>query len=124
MTVGERIKQLRTEHELSQDELTKILKLKSRSNLATWETDKANPDYETLKKIASYFSVTVDYILGTTEDPKANGSMNFVLKNGMNINELAKMMDILDIEDQNKIIKAITGLNAMIELNKKSEGNK
>ena len=33
-----------------------------------------NPDYDTLLKIADYFDVTTDYLLGKTDNPKVSHS--------------------------------------------------
>lgn len=62
----ERLKELRLEKELSQDELAKALKINQRS-ISNWETGVRQPDYETLVLIAEYFSVTTDYLLGISD---------------------------------------------------------
>lgn len=59
----ERLKELRNEKELSQQELAKELKVSQRS-ISSWETGFRQPDYETLRLIAEYFDVTTDYLLG------------------------------------------------------------
>lgn len=62
----ERLKELRLEKELSQDELAKALHINQRS-ISNWETGVRQPDYETLALIAEYFSVTTDYLLGISD---------------------------------------------------------
>lgn len=59
----ERLKELRNEKELSQQELAKELKVSQRS-ISSWETGFRQPDFETLSLIAKYFDVTTDYLLG------------------------------------------------------------
>lgn len=66
MTLGKRIAQLRQEKELTQEGLAELLGI-SRPGLGLYETDKREPDYETLGKIAKYFNVSTDYLLGHTE---------------------------------------------------------
>lgn len=39
----------------------------SRSTIAGYETERKEPDYETLKKIADFFNVSIDYLLGRTD---------------------------------------------------------
>lgn len=63
MKYGERLKILRTKKRLSQKELTERLNL-NRSTYARYETSTTQPDYDTLKKLAEFHGVTIDYILG------------------------------------------------------------
>lgn len=48
---------------VSQQDLAKALNV-SRSTVSMWETGASDPDTDSLQKIASYFSVSVDYLLG------------------------------------------------------------
>jgi len=66
MTFSDRLKELRKEKNLTQEELAKILGI-SRSTIAGYETERKEPDYETLKKIADFFNVSTDYLLGRTD---------------------------------------------------------
>lgn len=43
----------------------------AQSSLSDWKNGKSTPKYESLKKIADYFGVTVDYLLGNEEIPVA-----------------------------------------------------
>lgn len=62
-TMGKRIKLLRNDRHLTQEELAKIAGLKDRSSIANWEADRVTPDYEQLQKVAKFFDVTIDYII-------------------------------------------------------------
>jgi len=42
----------------------------SRAALSHYETDRRQPDYDTLRDIANYFNVSLDYLLGRTNDPQ------------------------------------------------------
>lgn len=66
MQFQERLKELRIEKNLSQAQLAKELQVSQRS-ISSWETGFREPDYSTLCKIAKYFSVTADYLLGMTD---------------------------------------------------------
>ena len=59
----ERLKELRLERKLSQADLAKELNVSQRS-ISSWETGFRQPDFETLKRIAKFFDVTADYLLG------------------------------------------------------------
>lgn len=58
-----RLKELRIEHKLTQAALAKELNVAA-NTLCNWENGKRTPDAETLKRIADYFGVGVDYLLG------------------------------------------------------------
>lgn len=60
------LKSLRTERNMTQDQLAKILKI-SRSTIGMYEKGDREPDYETLEAIADFFNVDIDYLLGRTK---------------------------------------------------------
>lgn len=64
--IGGKIAELRKEQGLNQKELAKKIGV-SRSALSLYEIDRREPDLETVKKIASLFGVTTDYLLGAEE---------------------------------------------------------
>jgi transcriptional regulator with XRE-family HTH domain len=61
--IGERIIQLRKQHNLSQDELAKKINV-SRTIIGNYERNTNTPSIEVLIKIAENFDVTVDYLIG------------------------------------------------------------
>lgn len=65
-----RIRQLRSENHISQKTLAKELYV-SQQTVAKWEAGASTPNPETLSKIADYFDVSVDYLLGKTDIKKA-----------------------------------------------------
>lgn len=65
--IGGKIAELRKEQGLNQKELAKKIGV-SRSALSLYEIDRREPDLETVKKIASLFGVTTDYLLGAEGD--------------------------------------------------------
>ncbi|WP_407314017.1 helix-turn-helix domain-containing protein [Desulfosporosinus sp. SB140] len=66
--LGKRLLYLRNKLELTQEELAKIFCM-SRSTYAQYEVGRRKPDYDTLQRIADYFNVSTDFLLGRTEDP-------------------------------------------------------
>lgn len=66
-----RLKELRKTYGVSQEKLSKELSV-SRSTVAMWESEKSQPDNNTLQKLADYFNVSVDYLLGRTDDMNQN----------------------------------------------------
>jgi len=57
------LRKLRISKNMQQKELAAILNIKI-STYCQYETGKRQPDYETLKRIANYFNVSTDYLLG------------------------------------------------------------
>lgn len=66
--LGNKLQQLRHNKKLTQEELAKALDI-SRGTYAHYEINKRQPDYGTLHKIADFFDVSVDYLLGRTNTP-------------------------------------------------------
>ena len=63
---AERLLELRKEKNLSQAGLAKALDV-SYAVVCYWETDRSEPTAPNLVKIANYFDVSVDYLLGRIE---------------------------------------------------------
>ncbi|HHV79055.1 MAG TPA: helix-turn-helix transcriptional regulator [Firmicutes bacterium] len=64
-----RLKELREAKGFSQRELAKLLVI-APSTLAMYELGQREPDFEIATKIADFFDVSVDYLLGRTDDPR------------------------------------------------------
>ena len=70
MVFAERLKELRTEAHLTQVELAKKLGI-GQSSYADWERGKKNPTQENLIKIAQFFNIPLDYLVGNKESKEA-----------------------------------------------------
>ena len=68
MKLGDKIKTLRAEKGIERAELAETLGITYHA-LSKYETNEREPDYETVKKLADYFGVTTDYLLGRTLIP-------------------------------------------------------
>ncbi|EOB4310352.1 helix-turn-helix domain-containing protein [Listeria monocytogenes] len=60
------LKKLRENENLTQNQLASKIGI-TRDTLANYETGRREPDFTTLKNIASYFEVSTDYLLGREE---------------------------------------------------------
>ena len=69
MNVGTRIAELRNNAHMSQFQLAKVLKIGT-STLGMYETNKREPSPKVLKRIADYFNVSIDYLLGRSNNEK------------------------------------------------------
>lgn len=65
-----RLKLLRKSRRLTQEELADKLHI-SRSAIAQYEVGKRIPEYSTLKNMADYFEVSIDYLVGRTDQEQA-----------------------------------------------------
>lgn len=66
----ERFKELRKTKNLSQKQLAEILKT-TNSSICDWECGRSQPDLEALARIAVYFGVSADYLLGLEDESGA-----------------------------------------------------
>lgn len=66
LQIGENIKRLRKEKDVTQDELAEVLGV-SYQSVSRWENKQCYPDMELLPVIADFFGVTVDNLLGVDE---------------------------------------------------------
>lgn len=72
---GQVLSELRNRRGLTQDQVAAALGIK-RARYNAWENDIAKPDIDMLKKIAQFYNVSTDYLLGIetiaahrTDDP-------------------------------------------------------
>lgn len=63
---GTRLHTLRKERKLRQEDMANQLGI-ARTTYAMYEQGNREPDYNTLIKLATFFEVSIDYLLGTTE---------------------------------------------------------
>ena len=63
---SERLRHLRTSRDLSQMEFAKQIKM-SKSSINMYERGEREPGLETLERIADYFNVDMDYLLGKSD---------------------------------------------------------
>ena len=62
-----RLKKLRKHRKISQLKLALDLNM-NQNTISRYENMERQADYETLIKIADYFNVSIDYLLGRTEE--------------------------------------------------------
>lgn len=72
--LGKQMKLLRSQHDLTQQALADALSI-GKSAIALYETGRRQPDPETLDKIAEFFDVSIDYLLGRTRSSSVSPSL-------------------------------------------------
>lgn len=65
-TINKRIKQLRKEKDITQEQFGKIFGI-VKSTVSLYESGKSTPDDDMKRKIAKYFDVSLDYLMGNSD---------------------------------------------------------
>ncbi len=114
--LSERLKQLREEKELMQKEIASFLNI-STSAYGFYEQDKRTPTPDVLSKLADYFNVSVDYLLGKTNTKNSSSKDSTPPKREQKDHDTfmedAKALFMngeLDEDDKEKIFKDISDL--------------
>lgn len=123
-SLGNRIKFLREQKNINQSEFAKILGI-ANSTLSQYETGQRIPSDEIKLKIANYFKVTIDYLLGNSSESTTieseNQDISLIMTNlkeklknyegvmfdGEILDETTAKLLLEALEHQEKIIKEI-----------------
>ncbi len=108
-TIGSRIKELRKRAGLTQQDLASKLQI-AKSTLGMYEINKNEPNSEMLNKIADFFDVQVDYLIGRSDDPSPiNKNDEYDYRKDPTVSpELKELLDILvtlPLKEQEDIIQ-------------------
>ena len=108
-----KLKLLRNQKNLTQLELAKDLNV-TKGAIAMWETNKRNPDHDMLVKIAEYFNVSVDYLIGktTNNDDTIKNIFPISKKKIPFLGEIACGEPIFAAEERESYVMAGTDINA------------
>ena len=69
---SEILRQLRKEKKISQKALGEVLGISER-NIRFYESGEHRPDFDGLLQLADYFQVSLDYLVGRSDDPTPPG---------------------------------------------------
>ncbi len=72
-SIGERLASMRQQRGLSQAELARLLGI-GQSTIAMYEKGRRLPEYRLLVRLADFFGVSTDYLLGRTDQAGPGGS--------------------------------------------------
>ena len=98
--LAQRLKQLRLEKDLRQDQLAKLVHVE-KSSISMYENDVRQPSYEVLIRYAEVFNVSVDYLLGRTNDRSLDLS-------GLTAAEIAIISELVDsMPAKNRIMEEL-----------------
>ena len=90
---GKRIKELRKGQEITQDQLAIFLNV-SKQSVWGYENNSVEPSFDVLVKIADRFNVSLDYLLGRTEE-KYNSNVSTANNNKEIVSKIHTLLDEL-----------------------------
>ena len=103
--IGERLAELRKDRGLSQQEFAEIFGL-STSTISSYEREVNEPDDSTKVKIAQYFNISLDYLLGATNQEIVLDRSNVLILQkdfpGSEMKTLQKFVEFIIYQHKNK----------------------
>jgi len=96
---GKRLKSLRESFSLSQTDLGKELGIPPQyapNVISSWENQKREPNFNTLVKIASFFGVSTDYLLGLDRHSDPPDDVLLLRSQNLSTTERQLLIKIID----------------------------
>lgn len=104
LTLGEKIKEIRKEHNLNQSEFGELFGL-TQNTITNIENDKRFPTYEILIEIAKRFNISVDYLLGLSEAKTNNIELKAICDyTGLTEEAVNKLHELCTPKEYNNIL--------------------
>ncbi|MBD5464771.1 MAG: helix-turn-helix transcriptional regulator [Lachnospiraceae bacterium] len=114
--MGEILAELRKDKHLLQKDLADYLSI-SIGTVSNYETGTHEPDFETLCKLADFFQVSTDYLLGRTDLPYDVRKLNEPVRNGITISDITHTLLNMSQENLDSVLEymeLLTYKNKMI----------
>ena len=99
MTLGEKIKKIRIENNLKQNDLAELLYV-SEKTISSWETDRTSPDLNMIYKISDYFKKSFYYLI--SDDYDTDNINEIEIKLNVNEKEYNRILNIIRKNSINK----------------------
>ena len=104
--VGERLRKLRKDKNIKQEELADIIGVQ-KSSVSLYEIGKNDPSDKAKIEIAKYFNISLDYLIGVIDEPVPYYNNNFFIKLPADISPeekktLSEYLDYLIYRRQNR----------------------
>ena len=114
-SLATRLRELRTKKDIGQKEVGAFLGV-SDSSIRKYESGERTPDPDSLTKLAQYFAVTTDYLLGVSDDPRPHNPSTGKEASARETRQLEQLLEMdgltfkgapLSEDDRNKIKAAL-----------------
>lgn len=113
MKFGKRLRLLRQNKKLTQKELAKLINI-SESAVGMYERDEREPSFDLINKIAGFFEVTTDYLLGRSDQPEfSKAQSDFIKDVSLSIDELKEKYNLI-IDGESATNEELMGAIAFI----------
>lgn len=106
---SETLRKLRKSKRLNQTQLAKELYI-SPSAVSQYETGRTTPSRETLNRIAIYFNVSPEYLMGTSKIPEIEEMLNQEYYPGTTVSEMLKKIMRITGKDREALLTVIDSL--------------
>ncbi len=106
---SETIKDLRQCSRLTQKELAKALYI-SPGAISQYEKGKSLPSRETMERMANYFSVSVDYLMGNSANEEVERLMNAEYCSGVKTADFLKLCMEIDQSNRSVLLTVVKAL--------------
>lgn len=116
---GKKLKALRNKRGLSQEAVAKEIDI-SRASYSHYENDHVQPDMNLISKLAIFFKVSSDYLLGLSEDPKLINYNTSSVENTIKSND-GKEINVSDLTDYQQAILQYALAQQEVSFEKKPE---
>ena len=100
------LSELRKDCHLSQKQMAEMLHV-SAGTISNYETGRYAPNYDTLIKLADFFDVSTDYLLGRTSQRLPISKLNKEYYRGKSVGELMETILSIHEQDRELVVKAL-----------------
>ena len=108
------LKQLREEKGLVQKELAAVLHV-SNGTVSNYENGVHSPNLDILCKIADYYGVSVDYLLGRADFPYTEGELAQCISGTYTVNDFLKLIRHLPESGRKVLVTLAISLEHMVD---------
>lgn len=115
ITIGERIRSLRKDFKLTQEQLAELIE-KTKSNVSGYENDKFEPSAQTIIALCKVFEISADFLLFGIENDIPKLEQNEEIDISRQEIELVKKINKLNRDEKLKIEGIVDGILISKEL--------
>lgn len=120
-TFGTRLRDLRQSRNITLRDLANALNI-SHSALGNYELGNREPNMLTIRNIADYFDVSLDYLFGNTDNPKLISSLDVLY--GASFSSERELANLIEVLTESEKQAAISYVKFLIEQRNQNFQNK
>lgn len=105
-----RFKELRESRNISLEKLSSILKTNT-STLSRIENGQREPKQSTIEDYANFFNVSIDYLLGFSDNPNINNDKNILTESEQSMLNDYRLLNVNGKKEAEKRVKELTSMS-------------